>query len=356
MSMDKDAIHLIDEDQALDAYLQALLTEPEPEVVTDKGGAALADMSRLLAEIPEEVAEPEPPIPEPALEPSSPPPVSRSELEEPPVAVQQPVVDAPQPRVQPSVAPSAPLEYAEPESSSPTLLPETLPIAEPEPLPTPVVEPVAPVPEQPPVVEAPVVAQPQVEEGVAAPEIVTPPVPQVATTPEVEASTQVAAETTPEPALSETGEPTWVEGPFQCLLFKVCGLTLAVPLTQLGGVFTWPETVTSLFGRPKWFLGIMPQEQGNIQVVDTSQWALPEKFHKQADQEFRYIILIGDKLWGLACDEVCEAVTLEPKNIRWRTQRGSRPWLAGTVIKHMCALLDVEQLGQLLDAQSSSSH
>lgn len=29
-------------------------------------------------------------------------------------------------------------------------------------------------------------------------------------------------------------------------------------------------------------------------------------------------------------------------------QRGQRPWLAGTVIEHMCALLDVAALAELI--------
>ncbi len=30
------------------------------------------------------------------------------------------------------------------------------------------------------------------------------------------------------------------------------------------------------------------------------------------------------------------------------THRGQRPWLAGTVIEHMCALLDVSELAELI--------
>ena len=318
------AVELINEEQALEAYLTALLHDPDepPQQPAasgpERGGQALADMSRMLAEIPSLDMDEQP---------------SESHVESMPVSASSPESG---PQSQPQESITAWREYAEPEAVRPALLPETLPIApEPEP---PVVIP-EPVPEPEPLlpVEAAEPVAPIVD--VAQPEIVA----SVAEVPEHGA---------PQPPT--TGVPEWVQGPFQCLLFKVCGLKLAVPLTQLGGVFVWPETLTSLFGRPKWFLGIMPQDKGNIQVVDTSQLALPEKFHKQDINGFRYIILIGDKLWGLACDEVCEALTLAPDKVRWRTQRGSRPWLAGTVIHHMCALLDVEQLGKMLDAQVSS--
>jgi purine-binding chemotaxis protein CheW len=34
--------------------------------------------------------------------------------------------------------------------------------------------------------------------------------------------------------------------------------------------------------------------------------------------------------------------------VKWRTQRNQRPWLAGTVIEHMCALVDVTALAELI--------
>jgi len=39
---------------------------------------------------------------------------------------------------------------------------------------------------------------------------------------------------------------------------------------------------------------------------------------------------------------------LDPNEIKWRSNRGQRPWLAGTVIEHMCALLDVSELAELI--------
>ncbi|MBP3862153.1 MAG: chemotaxis protein CheW, partial [Pseudomonas sp.] len=52
--------------------------------------------------------------------------------------------------------------------------------------------------------------------------------------------------------------------------------------------------------------------------------------------------------WGLAVHQVSRSLRLHPNEIKWRSQRGQRPWLAGTVIEHMCALLDVEQLAALI--------
>jgi purine-binding chemotaxis protein CheW len=52
------------------------------------------------------------------------------------------------------------------------------------------------------------------------------------------------------------------------------------------------------------------------------------------------VVFIADGTWGLACDELAQVVTLRPDEVRWRTSRTRRRWLAGTVIEHMCALLD----------------
>jgi purine-binding chemotaxis protein CheW len=43
-------------------------------------------------------------------------------------------------------------------------------------------------------------------------------------------------------------------------------------------------------------------------------------------------------------------ISLRPEDVKWRGSQGRRPWLAGTVIQQMCALLEVdaflEQLGE----------
>ena len=52
--------------------------------------------------------------------------------------------------------------------------------------------------------------------------------------------------------------------------------------------------------------------------------------------------------WGLAVHQVSRSLRLDPSEIKWRSQRGQRPWLAGTVIEHMCALLDVAELAELI--------
>jgi len=42
---------------------------------------------------------------------------------------------------------------------------------------------------------------------------------------------------------------------------------------------------------------------------------------------------------------------LTPAAVKWRGHSGSRPWLAGTVIDRMCALIDADAFAQMLETE-----
>ncbi|MCP3674665.1 MAG: chemotaxis protein CheW [Gammaproteobacteria bacterium] len=144
----------------------------------------------------------------------------------------------------------------------------------------------------------------------------------------------------------------WSEKPFQTLLFDVGGLTLALPLIKLGGIHRIDADITPLFGKPDWFMGLTPGIEGNINVVDTARWVMPDKYQQaeEAGLDYEFVILLADSNWGIACSAVQNAISLSPDNIRWRATAGKRPWLAGMLIDEMCALLDVDTLINLLEA------
>jgi purine-binding chemotaxis protein CheW len=75
-----------------------------------------------------------------------------------------------------------------------------------------------------------------------------------------------------------------------------------------------------------------------------------------ARDNYRFIIRLDDSEWGLACDEVAESFTLQPDQVRWRSSRSKRPWLAGTVISEMCALIDVRTMADLLARAEREQH
>jgi purine-binding chemotaxis protein CheW len=199
------------------------------------------------------------------------------------------------------------------------------------------------------------------------------PVP-VATRPAVELLTPVVAEVRNAPPLAEEAEivpvvapavavapvpasappatPDWASGPFACLLLSVNGLSLALPLVKLNRILPWTEP-SPLPGYAPWLLGIVHHLDTNVRVIDTAGLVMPEIRRPTPGEAGaageRHIVLIGDGHWGLVCEHVSEVITLDPERIRWRASRGQRPWLAGTLVEQLCALLDVEELSRVLE-------
>ncbi|KAB0481357.1 purine-binding chemotaxis protein CheW [Pseudomonas reinekei] len=158
------------------------------------------------------------------------------------------------------------------------------------------------------------------------------------------------------PPVETDGRPYWAAEPFECLLFDVAGLTLAVPLVCLGSIYSLAgHELTPLFGQPEWFLGILPSQAGNLKVLDTARWVMPDRYRDDFKQGLQYVISVQGYEWGLAVHQVSRSLRLDPNEIKWRSHRGQRPWLAGTVIEHMCALLDVSALAELI-ASGGAKH
>lgn len=134
-----------------------------------------------------------------------------------------------------------------------------------------------------PTVVAPVVAAPVV----VAP-VVVEPVVEVHLPPSI----------TPPPVTGD-GRPAWAAEPFECLLFDVAGLTLAVPLVCLGSIYSLEgQELTPLFGQPEWFLGILPSQAGNLKVLDTARWVMPDRYRDDFRQGLQYVISVQGYEWG----------------------------------------------------------
>ncbi len=192
-----------------------------------------------------------------------------------------------------------------------------------------------------PVVEPPVVAEAVPVPALVEP-IVEPPAPVVVA---------VVEEAVPAASAPWVERPSWADESFECLLFDVAGLTLAVPLICLGTIYPLAgQELTPLFGQPDWFLGILPGQSGNLKVIDTARWVMPERYRDECREGLQYVISIEGCEWGLAVHQVSRSIRLDPREVKWRSQRTQRPWLAGTVIEHMCALLDVSALAELITA------
>ncbi|MFQ3237346.1 MAG: purine-binding chemotaxis protein CheW [Paraglaciecola sp.] len=168
----------------------------------------------------------------------------------------------------------------------------------------------------------------------------------------------VPVEKEPEAALPTEDELSGIyHNKFQTLIFEVAGLTLALPLTELGGIHQL-GTVNTLFGKPDWFKGVMLHREEKINVVDTALWIMPEKFAEKLAQstQYQYLIMLDDSNWGLACESLVNTVTLQPEDVKWRKFDGKRTWISGMVKKKMCALVNVKQLIRLLNNGISSNN
>jgi len=167
--------------------------------------------------------------------------------------------------------------------------------------------------------------------------------------------TSVVEETVPVSTLEEeaTGASSDWSDEFQVMLFKVAGLTLAVPLDGLNGVVEWQDDLAEMPGHADFYLGILQHLGQRIPVVETASLVFPpEKLASLAVAEPRdritRIVLIDEGRWGLAVDSVEEVITLQHDKVRWRSERTRRKWLLGTVVEHMCALIDPRAFAEKL--------
>ncbi|WP_201294563.1 chemotaxis protein CheW [Colwellia sp. 20A7] len=140
------------------------------------------------------------------------------------------------------------------------------------------------------------------------------------------------------------------KGDFQALFFNVGGLTIAVPLVELGGIHQIEKT-TALMGKPEWYKGVMLHRDEKINVVDTALWVMPEKCDEEMKNSlsYQYVIMLENSAWGLTAENLVDTVILKQDEVKWLDSPSKRPWLAGLVKDKMCALLDVNSLIQLLN-------
>ncbi|HET8903327.1 MAG TPA: chemotaxis protein CheW [Saccharospirillum sp.] len=145
----------------------------------------------------------------------------------------------------------------------------------------------------------------------------------------------------------DNGRPVWAQQRFDCLVFVVDGLKLAVPLILLGNIHPLDRDLTPLFDQPEWFLGLLPVQNGrNLRVVDTARLVMPERYRPESVDDLAFGVGVYGSDWAFGCHQIEGSISLEPDAIKWRSSRTSRPWLAGTIIDRMCALVDLHEFAR----------
>jgi purine-binding chemotaxis protein CheW len=172
---------------------------------------------------------------------------------------------------------------------------------------------------------------------------------------DAEISTDVLDYQAPPPLGSEwleNGRPHWAQNRFDILILEVNGLRLAVPLIALGQIQELDDKLTPLFGQSDWFMGLQKTPMGQVKTVDTTKFVMPERFKEE--NNYQYVISINGLSWGLAVDSIDQPISIDPDSIRWRSKRDSRPWMAGMVKDHMCVLLDIPLMGEILEKEDKN--
>ncbi|MFI3136649.1 MAG: chemotaxis protein CheW [Methylococcaceae bacterium] len=141
--------------------------------------------------------------------------------------------------------------------------------------------------------------------------------------------------------------PDWSRAEFQALFFKVDHLIMATPLITLSRTLKFNRKPTKIPAQPSWFLGLLDDHGKKISVLDSGQLIFGKAKGSLRDlneRPFAYLLISADEKWGLACDDILSVGKLSPEKIRWRTLRTLRPWLIGTVINELAAVIDINQL------------
>ncbi len=151
----------------------------------------------------------------------------------------------------------------------------------------------------------------------------------------------------PKPTMPLAVMPPWAQYEFQALFFKIGQLILATPLVELSRAVKFDKTITKIPGQPSWFIGLLEDQERKIGILDSGQLILGKGYANKRDlieQPFKSMLITQDGNWGLACDELLSIGKVRPEQVRWRTNRKQRPWLIGTVIEELTAVIDVKQL------------
>src|SRR5690606_10348047 len=99
------------------------------------------------------------------------------------------------------------------------------------------------------------------------------------------------------PSAPPVSRPDWSESPFECLIFRVAGLQLAVPLVLLGAIHRIDEPVKPIPGSPRWYMGIRAGSERNLRVVDTAEWIMAGRVPAGVRENYRFVIRLDDSEW-----------------------------------------------------------
>lgn len=174
--------------------------------------------------------------------------------------------------------------------------------------------------------------------------------------------------------LQNTGTDTRPERPFECLVFTVHALRLAIPRSDSSGVITDPFFLQqvvrqwrgSMAPDRSWWLGSFHYQDGEIMVADISALLIPPDIRAnlaEATATPAAVVLVNDGHMGIVCDQNPVTLTIRPEDVCWSAVDSQRPWLSGVVSKShallatttLCSLLAASPAGRLISNERPES-
>ena len=139
------------------------------------------------------------------------------------------------------------------------------------------------------------------------------------------------------------------------ILFKVAGIPLALPRAIVHEVMDVVKCdLPTIVSRGGVIVRKYNYHGRDVHVLDMRDIIIPNGHpSRQGNRNGgnAHLLIVEGVDYGLMCDQVGEYVGVERADVEWRTQRSSRPWLAGMVKVYEHVLLDeleIIQAGDLL--------
>jgi hypothetical protein len=145
--------------------------------------------------------------------------------------------------------------------------------------------------------------------------------------------------------LPETAAPASGENGLR--RYRVCtiaSIRLALPAEAVLEPVPLPPLLA--YSAPHGYLGRHRLGGTEWKVVDLASLAAPGVPHPLPDA----LLPLADQPWALACSIEPSWLELDADAVQWREGGGPRPWLAGMTREGACAIIDLETLAAMLQA------
>lgn len=164
------------------------------------------------------------------------------------------------------------------------------------------------------------------------------------------------APVTPAPVISEHSEnktesqqieTTPVASSHKLLLCQISGMKLAFDVSALSNIVHWPASgLNQLPGRKNWQLGLYRDREQHMEVVDIRHLL---QTNQPVPEQPGYILLIGERRTGIACDGINQIINIDADQVNWRRDTSQRAWFKGVIADSMHSIIDLPALFDALE-------